>query len=52
MRTVLRAALLVIFAVGAVAVAAQFFQRRDSFQRREAPYTPPAIESPQKRDLR
>ena len=52
MRTVLRAALLVVFAVGAVFVAAQFLQRREGVQRREAPYTPPAIESPQKRDLR
>lgn len=52
MRTVLRAALLVLAAVGAVVLTAQFLVRREGVQRRETPYTPPPIESPQRRDLR
>jgi hypothetical protein len=51
--TMFRAVLLVLAAVGAVSLAVQFLQSRaDGGQKREAPYTPPAVESPQRRDLR
>lgn len=49
----LRIILVIAAAVGGILVAVNFLHHRDvNIQRRDAPYTPPNLESPQRRDLR
>jgi hypothetical protein len=49
----LRIILLIVAAVGGILVAVNFLHHRDvRIQRRDEPYAPPKLESPQRRDLR